>query len=110
MSTPNDNLNNFLYTDDVLTRDDFKYVYSWLDDACTEWFNIGLTLSVKLEKLRSIQEMCHANHSVCLREMLDYRIKSGPLTIREVCGSLRNKLVRRNTLAQKLENGMDMHA
>ena len=94
---------------DVLTDDHLNYMYSWLNDACTEWFDIGLTLSIKHEKLRSIQEMYRANHSVCLREMLDYQIKSGPLTIREVCSSLRNKLVCRDTLAQELENGIGMH-
>ena len=71
-----------------------------------EWFNIGLNLSVGHDTLSNIKSE-NQDNSVCLREMLAHRLKSGthPLTYRKICKCLRHALVNRDTLALKLEKG-----
>ncbi len=67
-----------------------------------DWFNLGLALELGYDTLDSIKDEYHRNKD-CLREMIAARLKTGPLTYSELCQSLRAQTVRRNDVADAIE-------
>ncbi len=83
--------------------DDMSTLYERLITARTEWFDIGLKLTVSVEALKEIK-LQHNDCKTCLREMLTTRLEAvGPLSWREVCACLRSPTVDRNDVAEMIE-------
>ena len=68
------------------------------------WFNIGLCLSVDHETLCSIRKKFADDDDDCLCEMIAKRLKSSDhLTWARLCDCLREQIVARGDLADKIE-------
>ena len=78
-------------------------VHTKLYEARAEWFNIGQCLSVDHGTLDSIRDEFRKNNDR-LREMLVHRLKSSDhLTWTRLCVCLREPIVARDDLANKIE-------
>ena len=85
-----------------LTYDDFDVVRNELFKARTKWYEMGLTLKMDNETLRSI-EIRHCNDpDKCLEEMIKRCLKGDSLSWEDLCDCLRAPTVRRNDLAEEI--------
>ena len=97
----------YLSLDNNLTIDDLSALNEKLFQARTKWFEIGLSLNVDNETLKSINIRNHENPDKCLIEMLTHRVQAiAPLTWRTVCVCLRSPTVGRNDVAKGIEEEM----
>ncbi len=87
----------------ILTIDDLNSVYEKLIEAAGNWFDLGLSLGLGHSTLSNIKDEHRDKNQTCLREMLAARLKTGPLTYREICQSLRAPTVARNDVAEAIE-------
>ncbi len=84
--------------------DELLPLYDKLYDARTKWFDIGLNLNINNDDLSAINVLNSKPPEICLREMLTERLHSGgPLSWRDVCDCLRSSTVKRNDVAEKIE-------
>ncbi len=86
-------------------------VYAKLIEAAADWLDLGLALKLGHGTLKDIKDDNHKNKDR-LREMLAARLKTGPLTYSEICQSLRAPTVKRNDVAEAIEEactGMNSH-
>ncbi len=86
----------------ILTLEDLSPVYDNLIKAAGKWFNLGLKLNVNPDTLNNISDK-HRDNETCLREMLIDRLNTATLTYSEICQSLRAPTVRRDAIAEAIE-------
>ena len=87
----------------ILTIDDLNSVYEKLIKAAKNWFCLGLSLNLDHDTLEDIKHDNHDKNKDCLLEMLAVRLNTGPLTYSELCQSLRAPTVRRDAIAEAIE-------
>ena len=82
--------------------------YTKLYDARNKWFDIGMALSISYSTLESIESE-KPDNSDRLRRMLAHRIQSGGrLTWTDLSDCLRHPTVKRNDLADIIDQGLRM--
>ena len=93
---------------DAISMDELRIVYTKLYDARNKWFDIGLALDISYSTLESIESE-KSDNSDRLRRMLAHCIQSGgPLTWTDLSGCLRHPTVKRNDLANIIDQGLRM--
>ena len=92
-----------------LTSDDLKTVKKFLFSARKKWYNIGLELGLKADKLDEIQDNCGKNYDEGLLRMLQIWLKSFPNrpTWDQLAKALTDEAIDEAELA---ERGMYMQA
>ncbi|XP_064389838.1 NACHT, LRR and PYD domains-containing protein 14-like [Halichondria panicea] len=81
---------------------DFNKIYETLFEARAKWYNLGLALGLDIGTLDSIK---HNNKECedCLREALKQRDNTTKLTWTEIIKALRNLIVGKHQLANKIQ-------
>ena len=84
-----------------LTKNDLAMVKKFLFGARKKWYNIGLELNVKSDKLDDIKDEYGTKHDECLREMLKIWLKSYPIkpTWNQLAKALAEEAIEENELA-----------
>ena len=94
-----------LLSGNILTIYKIHDVLAKLYDARAKWFDLGLALEMGYGTLEDIQSKNYDN-SENLRRMLAYRLRTGEhLTWAKLCVCLRDPMVGRDDLAEKIEQG-----
>ena len=78
-------------------------VYEKLIEAAENWLDLGLALGLSYGALSNIKGEHRDKNQTCLREMLAVRLKTCSLTYSELCRSLRAPAVRRDAIAEVIE-------
>ena len=91
----------------AISTQTFNLVYTVLQShgVQTKWYELGLTLGFSAESLDGIRIDEFYQTEGCLRKMLHKRMEIKPLTWEEIVVALRSPTVKRNDLAEKIENG-----
>ncbi len=75
--------------------------------ASPNWFNLGLALKLSYTDLIHFRDSHRGDSDVCLREVLARRLQTGvPLTWEGICTALRHFKVKRNDVAEEIEEYM----
>ncbi len=91
-----------IFVASTLTLNDLNSVYKNLIKAAGNWFDLGLDLGLDFDTLDNISQK-HRDNETCLRDMLAARLKTGPLTYSDICQSLRAPTVKRDAIADAIE-------
>ncbi len=82
-------------------------MYEKVRSASPNWFNLGLVLKLSYTDLTNFHETYRRDSDVCLREVLARRLQTGfPLTWEGICTALRHYIVKRNDVAEEIEEYM----
>ncbi len=78
-------------------------VFSQLVEAAKDWFNLGLSLGIKVNTLEGIESNKNSDRDR-LREMLTHWLRCSPSRIwSDICNSLRSDTVKQIILADTIE-------
>ena len=101
-SVPKYHFMYFACTD--ITLSDHQGVYERLVGVSVQWRELGGALGLDQDTLSAIDTKHRGDVQVCLREMLTKRLQSGgPLSWRVLCDCLRSPTVRRDDVAEEIE-------
>ena len=89
--------------DDALTLNDVTAVCERLYEAKEKWFDIGLQFNINYTTLSNMQNRFKSDPDKLLKEIVHHRLRSYPLTWRELCATLRSSSVHCHVLADKIE-------
>ena len=88
----------------VITLSDHQEVYERLIGVRVQWRDLGGALGLDQDTLSAIDTMHRGDVQICLREMLTKRLQSGgPLSWRVLCDCLRSPTVKRQDVAEEIE-------
>ena len=91
-------------TDTVLSISDLLEVCEKVRSASPNWFDLGLALNLSYTDLANFRDTYRGDNNVCLCESLAHRLQSsGPLTWEGMCTALRHSTVKRNNVAEAIE-------
>ncbi len=82
----------------------YETAHELLWPARSEWYNLGIALEVKLDKLKVIKKSNPSNCDDCFNDMLKSCSETNTsITWTGVCEALRTSTVARNDVAEKIE-------
>ncbi len=91
----------------LLTETNILTICESLNSASKDWFNLGLALGVKRTDLKNIEGQ-YPNNKRCLMEMVGKRLEvtdpEHPVTWPYICECLRRPAVKRNDVADEIED------
>ena len=86
----------------VLGLKELALVLEEIYDVRSQWYNLGLLLSLSVEVLERISREYYGDPSACLREVLLRWLKSGNATWTALCEALSSRIIDMNLLSLKL--------